>query len=190
MSNFCNNFASIVSRLPLEWLDEHIPTDTVELPGSEYYAFWLSVEHTILGTGSHEYKLEFQTKWAPPIDFYDHLAKDSSILINANYSESDNQLIWTYDINGHHEYVWPDTFYSEILDMEIHLVIPPQIYIDVEKDEYLLFSDYLKEMYEVSILDMSTTKKEIEQEIQECAKALHVNLENQQWVELIATFTP
>ena len=189
MSNWCNNYATITSRTPLEWLDSHSLTDVVELPGSEYYAFGLSVDHAILGTGSHEYMVQFETKWAPPIDFYDHLSKDSSILIDANYSECGSEILWTYDINGHHEGVWPDTFYSDILGMEIHLITPPHMYIDIERDEYLLFDDYLKELYEVSLSDMSTTKEECEAEIQECAVALQVNLEDQQWTELISSFS-
>ena len=188
MSNWCNNYANITSRLPLKWLDERTSTDAVELPGSEIYAFWLEVNHKVLGTWSHDYELLFQTKWAPPIDFYDHLAKDSSILIYADYSESGNQLLWTYDINGHHEAEWPNTFYSEILDQEIHLVDPCQTYIDIEKDEYLLFVDYLKWMYDAII--PNTNELAIENEIQECAEQLNVNLEDQQWVECVANNMP
>lgn len=184
MSNWCNNFARITSRTSIEWLEEHIPTDTVQLPWSEYYAFGLEVEHRDLGSWSHEYELLFQTKWSPPIDFYDHLSKISSILIYADYTESGSQILWTYDNDGHHEAEWPNTFYSETLDMEIHLVDPCQTYIDIEKDEYLLFVDYLKWMYDAII--PNTNELAIENEIQECAEQLNVNLEDQQWQELIS----
>lgn len=185
MSNWCNNYANITSRLPLKWLDERTSTDAVELPGSDYYAFWLEVNHKVLGSWSHEYELLFQTKWAPPIDFYDHLAKDSSILIYADYTESGNQILWTYDINGHHEAEWPNTFYSEILDQEIHLVEPCKTYIDVERDEYLLFQDYLKEI-KACPSGIEYLNIEIEEELQACALQLGVNLEDQQWQELIS----
>lgn len=159
----------------------------MDLPWSEYHAFALSIEHRVLGTGAHEYDILFQTKWAPPIDFYDHISKDSEILIYADYTESGSQILWTYDNDGHHEAEWPNNFYSETTDQEVHLVDPCETYIAIEKDEYLLFPDYLRIMYDEISDD---NKQEIEDEIQECAKKLDINLEDQQWVELIATFTP
>lgn len=184
MANWCNNCATIISRTPLDWLEVRPLPDPFELPGSEYYAFGMSVEHKILWTWSHEYELLFQTKWAPPIDFYDYLTKHHK-LIDADYTESWSQLLWTYDINGHHEVEWPNTFYSETLDMEIHLVDPCQTYIDIEKDEYLLFVDYLKWMYDAII--PNTNELAIENEIEECAKALKINREDQQWSEFISS---
>ncbi len=157
----------------------------MDLPWSEYHAFALEITHKVLGTGAHEYELLFQTKWAPPIDFYDHLAKDSEILIYADYSEPGNQVLWIYNSNGHQEAEWPNTFYSEILDQEIHLVEPCKTYIDVERDEYLLFQDYLKEI-KACPSGIEYLNIEIEGELQACALQLGVNLEDQQWQELIS----
>lgn len=185
MPNWCNNFAQITSHVPLEWIDSNSHSESMDLPGSEYHAFALEVNHKVLDTGAHEYKLLFQTKWAPPIDFYDHLIKDSSILIYADYTESGSQILWTYDNDGHHEAEWPNTFYSEIIDQEIHLVDPCKTYIDIEKDEYVLFPEYLQEIRNRTCSN-PIINKELEEELQACALQLGVNLEDQQWQEFIS----
>ena len=134
--------------------------------------------------------MNFQTKWAPPVDFFKWLIHDPNTLeLYWDYIEYWSEIYGKFDMEWQHEYEWPNTFYSETIDMTIHLTIPDQSYIDIVQDEYVLFVDYLKKMHEVSISDIDTTKEEVEQEIKECAEALHINLEDQQWVELVATFT-
>jgi hypothetical protein len=130
--------------------------------------------------------MHFQTKWSPPIEFYESMLEDC-LSIYADYSEPGNEIYGKFDENGHTECSWPVTFYSETIDMTIHFEKPSQLFMDVVQDEYVLFEDYLKEMYEKIIPNQNELL--IQNEIEECAQALHLVLEDQQWVEFVATFT-
>lgn len=187
MSNWCNNFLEITTKEKPEWVDaESIWDDALQLPNDDHCAFWRGIE-CIKWQWFWKTTMYFQTKWSPPIEFYQGLLKDC-LSIYADYSESGSEIYGKFDENWHEECSWPDTFYSETIDMTIHRTKPSQLFRDVVQDEYCLFEDYLKEMYDAII--PNTNELAIENEIQECAEQLNVNLEDQQWVECVANNMP
>lgn len=188
MSNWCNNYLEFTTKMKPEWVyAEHVGDDAMPLPFSDHYAFWIDVK-CVWSNGEWEVHMLFQTKWTPPIGLYDWLAEDPNTLeLYADYNEPGCLIIGYYDMEWDHELEWPDRFYSETLDLEVHLTQPDKMFIEIEWDNFILFEDYLKDMHEAII--PNTNEIAIEDEIQECAEQLWVNLEDQKWVELVASFT-
>lgn len=190
MSNWCNNYLEFITKSEPKWIHaELVGDDAMPLPNEEHYAFWRDIECT-LSNGLWTVIMFFQTKWSPPIDFFDWLKEDPNTLeLYADYTESDNLVIGYYDMDWHHELEWPDRFYSETTDLEVYLTEPDKMFLQIEWDNYVLFEWYIREMY-THLDGTDETKLLIEEEIQECAEVLSVNLEDQQWTELIALIIP
>lgn len=130
--------------------------------------------------------MHFQTKWAPPIEFYESLRHDpNTVSLYADYEECSSEIYGKFDMDGHEEHQHPADYYSNIIDQHILLEEPSQLYCDVVRDEYTLFSEYLLEL-KSKVCSNDVIMKEMEEELQACAKKLGVNLEDQQWQELIS----
>jgi hypothetical protein len=159
------------------------------LPGDERYAFNKSIV-SLVQWMENEWILTlcFDTKWAPPIEFYHWLVEhEDTIFFYANYCEPGCQVLgefryenWDFIDN----FVWiPDYFYSATLDSDIFLIEPHELYYEYHDKDYVYsFEDYMKAMYD----ELSDTNgKAIEEEVQECAKQFNINLEDQYWTEFI-----
>lgn len=143
MPNWCNNYLDLLTKEKPTWVDADLVwDDALELPNADHYAFGADIS-CMPGDKCWRTMIHFQTKWSPPIEFYQWLLDEGCLDIYADYSEPGSCIYGKFDMNWHDERSWPDTFYSEMIDMTIHLTVPPQLFMDVVQDEYCLFEEIL-----------------------------------------------
>lgn len=188
MANYCNNFLEFNCTEIPPWFKVGI-YDTLQLPFSDYYWFWveLTVELNEI-TNLWKVSILFQTKYNPPLDLYEQLLTIDTVTdIYADYSEPADELIGYFNKEWNHIIDWPKNYWSEVLWYTVYLTHPEDMFIHIEWDEYHTFESYLEAMYQEDNND-GVFAHLIENEIKECAEFFKLNLEDQQWVELIASF--
>lgn len=137
-------------------------------------------------------KLCFDTKWAPPEDFYEWLVKQPWVLFfYANYCEPGCQVLGEFITNDDKElidnFVWiPDSFNSSALDKEVFITEPHKLYYEFyDEDSRMTFEEYLKAIYDLWNQDVSL-RDSLEKEFRECAELFDIDLEDQYWTEFAA----
>ena len=187
MANWCNNFLEFNCTEIPSWFPKVGIYDTLELPFSDYY--WFGVELTIEFndiTNLWKVSMLFQTKYNPPLDLYEQLLTIETVTgIYADYSEPADELIGYFNKEWNHFIDWPKNYWSDVLGYTVYFTDPEFMFIHIEWDDYHTFESYLEAMYK----EHEDKKDDIEFEIKECAEFFKINLEDQQWVELIASFT-
>lgn len=164
-------------------------------PFGDMYAFDKSIV-SLVQWDKNEWilKLCFNTKWAPPEDFYRWLVKQPWVLFfYANYCEPGCQVLGEFTTNDDKElidnFVWiPDSFNSSALDKEVFITEPHNLYYEFyDEDSRMTFEEYLKAIYDLGNQDTSL-RDALTAECVQWAELLKINLEDQKWVELIADF--
>lgn len=100
--------------------------------------------HWLEPDGTHQFRIWFETKWAPPLDLYAFLSDDeNTISFMARYFEPGCQVLWYWSTED-----WqvdedcPDVHYSDVLDKDILRAQPTDNYIEMNGTDWILFADY------------------------------------------------
>lgn len=155
MANMCDNHLTITAlRIP-SWFkrDPEYPYG-MSPPGDDHFFFlhedFDDLKWEQLPDGRHQIEFWFETKWAPPEDFYEALIKDKNIVeFKAWWCEPWCDVLGTATKAGvvHEDY--PNRYYSEVLNLEVMKKEPPESYLFMEWDEnYILLKDYRKAIRE------------------------------------------
>ena len=194
MANMCDNQLNFSCKEIPNWLKTDEDDNVILIDWEDRALFLyepLSILLNEIKTNHIEWelfeiKLWFETKWAPPEYLIEKMQEDDNIIsIDAVFYESWCWVLWSADKDFISFDDCPNRFSSEYLWLDILEHNPPESFLNMEgTDGWILFWTYLKQMYS----NMWNTTYDIEWEIEECADMLNINMEDQQWVELISTF--
>jgi hypothetical protein len=196
MANWCDNTLELTTVARPDWVFAQLEWDcAMPFPFWEMYAFDKSIVSLVQGDDNlWILKLCFNSKWAPPEDFYRWLVQqEDTKFFYANYCEPGCQVLgefkyenWVFIDN----FVWiPDSFNSNILDLEIFIEEPHELYYEFyDPDSRATFDEYIILMFDY-LKKHPDKANQIDAEIQECALLFEKNLEDQYYVELVSSLS-
>lgn len=159
MANMCDNTFSITTTEKPSWFKVDPETSHgISIPNDDRFLFlydsFEAIEIKMSSTEDNKplYTLEFgfETKWAPPIDFYSMLLEDETVVsFSASWYEPGCDVLgyvnleeWIVDEDC------PDHYYSDVLDCDVVAEQPSDTWVDMNGDNYMLLSDYLIKIQE------------------------------------------
>lgn len=194
MANMCNNNLEFTCKVIPEWFKQYVDPDPKYKPDDYIIVEWesrslfinndfdsiLANQSVNPSTNYITFSFWFETKWAPPTDLYQMMIDDDNIVsLYAVWYEPGCECLGYANKDQHTQDIVyddaPEVYYSETLWCEVLFDEPPQSWVDMEWDNYILYKQYLIDMQKEKYYSQYVTFKSIDEELLECKDILFLS---------------